>query len=176
MSKCLKNGFTIMETIVVCAIIVIISSTAVSIMAGMGEKNSLREVKVKIPVILENLSWKAMERGEIVEVMFDFNKKTVLCKNDEKVLSEDRLPENLIYEDVNGNKLIKRNTTPTGNMSMPFSIYVFSKDKKRVLYKITGDTTSPAKILIVRKYRPTEFATVENCKNEKLFSKTWIKE
>ena len=83
MSKCLKNGFTIMETIVVCAIIVIISSTAVSVMAGMEEKNSLREVKIKIPVILENLSWKAMERGEIVEVMLDLNNKTVLCKNDE---------------------------------------------------------------------------------------------
>jgi prepilin-type N-terminal cleavage/methylation domain-containing protein len=84
-TRAYNKGFTLIEIVVVCAIIVIVSTTAVSIMAGMGEKNSLREVKVKIPVILENLSWKAMERGEIVEVMFDFNKKTVLCKNDEKV-------------------------------------------------------------------------------------------
>jgi len=58
-------------------------------------------------------------------------------------------------------------------MNMPFSIYVFSRDRKKVLYKITADTTSPAKYVIVRKYKPTEEATVTNCKEERLFPRTW---
>lgn len=45
--------------------------------------------------------------------------------------------------------------------------------EKKVLYKITADTTSPAKYVIVRKYKPTEEATVTNCKEERLFPRTW---
>ncbi len=162
-----------MEVMVVCAIIVMGTTAGMLSFAERAEKDGLRELKLKIPLLIENMSWKSMEQGIKYDVEFNFQDSCFKALKEGELIVKESMPKHFIYEDINGNNIIKRSTTATGNMNLSFSIYVFSSNKKRVLYKITADTTSPAKCVIVRKYKPTAEATVANCKEEKLFSKTW---
>jgi len=169
----LKKGFTLLEIMVVCCIIVVMTTAGSLTLSGRAEKDGLRELKLKIPLLIENMSWKSMENGIRYDVEFNFEENFFKVFKEGEVVIRESMPKHFIYEDINGNRVIKRTTTSTGNMNMPFSIYVFSRDKKKVLYKITADTTSPSKCVIVRKYKPTEEATVANCKEERLFPRTW---
>lgn len=173
MRENLKKGFTLLEIMVVCCIIVVMTTAGSLTLSGRAEKDGLRELKLKIPLLIENMSWKSMENGIRYDVEFNFEENFFKVFKEGEVVIRESLPKHFIYEDINGNRVIKRTTTSTGNMNMPFSIYVFSRDRKKVLYKITADTTSPAKYVIVRKYKPTEEATVTNCKEERLFPRTW---
>ncbi len=171
-----KNGFTILELIVVCSVILVLSSFAYLPISDRLEKNALMEAKAKIKITLDNLSVKSNSYGSTYDVKLDFENKKIIISKDGNIIEDIELPKQLEYEDVNGKKIINRRTTPNGNMSKSFSVYITTKNKKSGYYKITIDTTSPTRMVFIRGYKPTEEITAYNYRDEKYENKVWIKE
>lgn len=171
-----NSGFTLLEMMVVCGIILILSAVAYIPISDRIEKNALLEVNSKIKTTFDNLSIKAYNYGKIYDVKMDFYKKEIIIYEEGVVVERVELPKTLEYEDVNGNKMLSRRTTPTGNMSKSFSIYITDKDKKDIYKRITIDTTSILKMIIIRSYKPTEKITPMNYREEKYEKLVWVKE
>lgn len=171
-----KSGFTLLELLIVCSMVIILSGILFLPINERMAKNAAIEAKSKIEVTLNNISNKSFNDGNVYYVKMDFENKNILIYKNEKILEKIELPKNLEYEDINGKKIINRNTTPNGNMSKSFSVYITDKKKKYVFYRITADTTSIMRTLFVRKYRPTDKINSFNYKDEKYQEIVWVRE
>jgi hypothetical protein len=171
-----KSGFTLLEILIVCSMVIVLSSYAYLPINDRMNKTALMEAKSKIEVTLNNISNKSFNYGNIYDIKMDFENKNIIISKDEIVLEIIKLPKNLEYEDINGKKIINRKTTSKGNMSKSFSIYITDKKKRDIFYRITVDTTSIMQIIFIRKYKPTDKITAYNYKNEKYHAIVWKKE
>ncbi len=170
-----KFGFTLLEIITVCSVVLVMSCFGYMSISDRIEKNAVMEANTKLVTSLQNISNRAYYYGEIYEIKLNFEEKNMkIYKNQNIEIEKIELPKILEYEDINGKKIISRHTTPTGNMSKSFSIYITDKDS--IYNRITVDTTSPTRTIFIRKYRPLDGITFANYKEEKYEKIVWKRE
>lgn len=149
-----KKGFSLLELIIVIAIMTILSgSTFISIKKSRSIKD-LKVLKEEINLFVDNFSLIAGDKGERLDISFDFNKKLISVKKDGNIIDELDLPTSFEYEDSFGRKLVERQITPKGNMNTSFSMYAFDS-KNKAIFKHTFVTNRKyIDTLIINNYLP----------------------
>jgi len=173
-----KKGYTLLEMMIVVAIISILSTVGMNSLKGRAEKRALLSMSTKIPMFLENLRDKSYDTGKRYSLKFrlDENKIYVLEYKMEELkdsISELNLSKYLLYEDNTEKKQFERDTTPKGNYSNGFSVIIFDQKRERVLKRISISTgTDGVDYAMVNSYKPKTSLTLSNYKE----SNKWEKE
>ncbi|MGM0509126.1 MAG: type II secretion system protein [Fusobacteriota bacterium] len=137
-----KKGFTLLEIMIVVAIVGVMVTFGAASLRGRAKKNAVISMTTKIPTFLKTYRDRSENEGKKYWFKFklDENKIYVLeNENDEIKDSIDvlKLSNKLLYESTtSGNQVFDRYTTTTGNFNIGFSIFILSKDKKEFFKKI----------------------------------------
>ena len=150
----MKKGFSLIELVVVVALIGILLSVASLSSRKTIEKRALKEAKNKIALALRGAAERSFNDGEIYTVTLDYNKKTIVIEDSSSNIEESlELPEMLeyttIYDDA---KVTTKTATTTINGGMTsFSVYIFDSEENAT-YRISVDGINVSKLSYVNIY------------------------
>lgn len=171
MKKFKQQGFTMLELITVICIMTIVTSFSFPSFIKTREEQAYKVLQEDLSYFMNGLADFSATKHEILEIEFDLNSKLIFAKKDGMIFKRFKLPKNFEYEDINGDKLIKRNTTDTGNINSGFSLYVFNKNNEAVFRKTFINNRKYVQYLDMNKYEPK----VEHVKKgEHKETKNWI--
>lgn len=124
-----NKGYSLIETVIVVAIILIFSGTGIIKYRNLKENRALLEAKVKIEDIYGRYAEASFDSGELYKIEIDYRKKQIQIKNNkEEIIEKHKLPEDIRYATpYNGQKedFVRTTTTRNGNLSDSFTIYLF---------------------------------------------------
>ncbi|OQY09937.1 MAG: hypothetical protein B6I28_02065 [Fusobacteriia bacterium 4572_132] len=173
-----RKGFTLLEIMIVVAIISILATVGGISLKGRNEKNELIKMTTQIPMFLRNLRDESFDTGKKYYIKFKLNENKIYVlenKTDElkNCISKLNLSQNFLYEEINEKYQFERETTPNGNFSTGFTLFLFDKERKEILKKITVCTTiADVKFANVNTYKPKKNITLNNYKERRY----WIAE
>ncbi len=161
----MQKGFTLIELMIVVAIIGILSFTGGITISSNIIKNSVRKVKAQIPVYLENAIDRAFEEGSGYTITFNNNIITLTGRESLK------LPRNLKYFYRIGTATpsalsISVDIDEQGGLNSKFDIYI--KDSKdNYYYRIHGRNISGINLGVIEEYNAvsTGFDKIDVTKN-----------
>ncbi len=99
-----KNGFTLIEIILVVAILGILSTMAVASLSGRGEKDAKAFVRERVPLILGNALHKSFEEGRQMTIQIELPDR-IKVLNGSAVMEQVNLPKNLNYSLVTDSEI-----------------------------------------------------------------------
>lgn len=152
-----KNGFSLIELILVIGIMSILGSALILSTAGIGEKNALRECETRMPIFFRNYIDRSFDNGERYRLEMDLGRKriTVYSTVGNYKIDELKLNNSLgYYKKDDEERVITREVTERGNFSKGFSIVIGDKKREKMYRKITGDNTLVVRYGIIRMYFP----------------------
>ena len=149
----MQKGFTLIELMIVVAIIGILSFTSGVVISSNIIKNSVRRVEGEIPAYLNNAINRAFEDGKSYEV--EFNQYSIGIKNSS--IESLKLPKNLVYLYRKGSvspttSSIKINIDEQGGLDSNFDIYIRDK-KNKYYYRIRGRNIDDINLGVIEEYR-----------------------
>lgn len=162
-----KNGMTLIEIMVVVAIISIISTVGFISIGSYYERKAIDNSKVKIPIFLNQITNKSFETAKRYIIEFDFIKGEIIQKEKEtKHLSGTLILENkLSFIKKEGESIFTREVTENGNFNIGFTVFIKNKNKDKIFLRLVGDNTNPAQIAMVKMFRPKGKAFLTNKDN-----------
>lgn len=172
-----KKGFTLLEMMIVVAIISILSTVGMSSIRNRGQKNALISMTTQIPIFLENLRDESFETGKRYYLKFrlDENKIYVLKNKTDELkdsIKELNLSKYFIYEDNSENKQFSVETTQTGNFTKNFCLIIFDKKREKLLKRISiYISTSKINYAMINEYNPKTTITLDNYKDRNNWKK-----
>lgn len=133
-----KNGFTLIEIMVVVAIIAILGVVGGVTLSGRGERNAAMEVRTRVPMIISNAVARSFDNGERITINFEIssNRISVQRTSTSAILDSINLPTKLVYDmvDENQNTLSITSTSAlileTGNLAGANNINLRVRDKQ----------------------------------------------
>jgi prepilin-type N-terminal cleavage/methylation domain-containing protein len=168
-----KRGFTLLELMMVVAIIGVLVGTAMIAANKRHEKNEFMRMKTQIPEFFRAIAEKSFEEGKGYDIQISLPSKIEVYDTSTSpagILDTLKLSEILVYEKSTSDSAF--NTTEKGNLNKGFTIYIFNKDEEP-LYRIAMYTTRPfVDYLQVNTYKPKDTANKDNYED----SDKWIKE
>lgn len=134
-----KNGFSLLELMIVVAVIGVLMGFGAPKIAGRARDNSLIMMKVRISKFLGNASKRAEESAVSTDLIIDCNNYKIELKDKESgnIINSLDLSKNLGYKLTGGQDYKETGLTARGTWSSTFTIYVFDRDYKKVYFKIT---------------------------------------
>lgn len=167
-----KRGFTLVEMMVVVAIIAILVGMGMLAMNKRYEKNEFIRMKTQIPEFFRAVAEKSFEEGKSYNIQMTLPSKLEIYDSSS---SPAALKETLKLSDkftyITSTSDSAFHTTVKGNLNKNFSIYIFNDDEDP-LYKIAFYISRPyVDYLQVNTYKP-DGATKDNY----TVTDNWIKE
>ena len=163
-----KRGFTLIEMLVVVAIIVI-SSTSITFQLNNVFKNkAIQSMQTKIPRFFSNACSTSKSSGERLYFTLDFENGVMITFRDEerdessqkdKLELSKLLDYRIVSTTGNDNTVSNKNfyrTTETGNMNQGFSLYLFKKNENIPQLRIAISTTSNLQYAQINLYEPKD--------------------
>ena len=168
-----KRGVTLLELMIVVAIIAILVGMAMLAANKRHEKNEYLRMKTKIPEFFRVVADKSFEEGKSYNIYVTLpSKMEIYDGSTSPAALEEKLDLSQALEYKMSTSDSAFNTTVTGNLNKSFSIYIFNKDEDP-LYRIATHTTRPyVRYLQVNTYKPKSTATKDNYTDPD----NWIKE
>ena len=174
----ISKGFTMLEIMVVVAIMGILFGITIPVVGVRAEKNALDEMELKIPIFIRGYIDRSFETG--IEYKFEINFEEQLIKiynNENKKIDELKLNNRLSFAGADYNTAtIERETTGTGNFGKGFTIFIFDKKKNKLYTKITAYTViKTIQFCKIRVYKPkdSDFISDKNFNNAKNSNELW---
>lgn len=151
----MKNkGYTLMELMVVVAIIMGLSGVVGLSVGKYLEQRDEKIVTYDLPMLMETMALHADNTNERVYIEFDYNNNLILFKKNSKIIEKFRLPKRYKYSDTVSTSI---HFTEEGNISRMFSFKI--KDEKgKEFYKLTFTSTDK----FVRSVRVNRYFYVNN--------------
>jgi len=174
----MKKGFSLLELIVVIALIGILLSVASLSSKELIEKRALEEAKNKIELALRGSAERSFTEGEVYEVTLDYDNKNIVVRDSDSNIEDNlELPEVLKYTTVfDGAKVNTQVATTTVNGGMTsFSVYIFDgEDNAR--YRISVDGINVSKLAYINVYENSGASvTWDNVESYEIAADEWIK-
>lgn len=151
-----KRAFTLFELILTLSILLIIFKISFISLENFKNRNALNTLENKLPDFFYTAADLSYRQNTKFDIDIDFDSKLIFVKKDDIILMKFKLPSDFDYEDSYGNKLIRRNTTETGNINMSFSIYSFDKHGSAVFKETFLNNKKFIRYLVINKYIPKE--------------------
>ncbi len=171
----MKNrGYTLIEMMVVTAIIGILSGVCGINMKGRAEKNAVEEAETRIVTLLKHLGEESINLGNSYELEFDFETNVINITSEEKTIKKIELPKNIKFQKKEKEYKFIRKINRNGNFNIGFSLILMNLQENKVLKKIAVDSTNKYKIFSINIYSPIGNEVKENYFKEE--SKFWRRE
>ena len=158
-----KRGVTLLELMIVVAIIAILTGMAMLAANKRHERNEYLRMKTKIPEFFRVIADKSFEEGKSYNIYVTLpSKMEIYDGSTSPAALEEKLDlsQSLEYKMTTSDSAF--NTTVTGNMNKGFRFFIFNKDEEP-LYKVSLNTTRPfIRYLEVSTYKPKSTATKDN--------------
>ncbi|BDU49576.1 pilin [Haliovirga abyssi] len=154
----MQKGFTLIELMIVVAIIGVLSFTGGVTISSSIIKNSVNKAKAQVPAYLNNGVDRAFEEGSGYTIGFNSNEITLTGKESLT------LPRNLKYlyrigSAIPSNSSISVNINEQGKLSGEFDFYIGDK-KNNFYYRIHGRNIAGINLGVIEEYNPNATATV----------------
>jgi type II secretory pathway pseudopilin PulG len=173
-----KKGFSIVEVVVIVAIIFLLGSFGTMKIKGRSEKNAMIKVKSTITEFIRVSAHKAFEKGEEYRIVINILDKAVRRKDSDGSIEEEIvLPDVLSYKLGSGTDTeyeIKIDDTGHGTLvgfgGLNRNLFVFSSSGE-ALYKINMRDNTALGYIIINSYVPKTEMDESN-----YTTGTWVKE
>ncbi|WP_319203733.1 hypothetical protein [uncultured Ilyobacter sp.] len=156
-----KKGFSIVEVVVIVAIVFLLGSFATMKIGGRAEKNAMIKVKSTITELIRVTAHKAFERGEEYRIIINIDDKSVKREDSSGNTEEEiTLPDALSYKLGSGSDTeyeIKiddtGHATLVGFGALNRNLFVFNSSGK-ALYKINMRDNTALGYIVINSYLP----------------------
>ncbi len=173
-----KRGFSIVELVVIVAIIFLLGSFGTMKINGRADKNAMIKVKSTISEFVRVSAQKSFERGEEYRIVINILEKAVRRKDSSGSVEEEiALPSVLSYKLGSGTDTeyeIKIDDTGHGTLvgfgGLNRNLFVFNSSGK-ALYKINMRDNTALGYIIINSYLPKTDMDESN-----YTTGTWVKE
>ena len=156
-----KKGFSIVEVVVIVAIVFLLGSFATMKIGARAEKNAMIKVKSTITELIRVTAHKAFERGEEYRIIINIDDKSVKREDSSGNTEEEiTLPDALSYKLGSGSDTeyeIKiddtGHATLVGFGALNRNLFVFNSSGK-ALYKINMRDNTALGYIVINSYLP----------------------